>query len=203
MLPIASLTGLLQPGALRILLDTKPIVGRGAVEDIHHLLSRSLDRLLRALAEAVGQPVAAWAAAHELAEYVRRRESSLKGEAVVDWSDAGARWRFLATVVVAARQSLALAAAQLPTLPAGAAREAQAEVELLTAVLALDVVETPLPDGGSGTKGDRSPQIALRDVTARDRIPSATDPDQRHGHKSASRKFTATKAGSRSMRTAH
>jgi hypothetical protein len=183
--------GLLKAGALRVLLDTKPIVGRGAVEDTYNLLARSMDRLLRALADAVGQPVATWAAAHELAEYVRRRETSLKGEAVVDWTDAAARRRFLGSVVGAARRLLGLAAAQLPALPEAAAREVQAEVDLLAAVLAQDVVETPSSEGGSGGSG--ATQVELRDGTVRDRIPSATDPDQRHGHKSASRKFTGHK----------
>src|SRR5207247_7125929 len=43
--------GLLKEGALKVLLDTKPIVGRGAVEDTYNLLARSMDRLLRTLAE--------------------------------------------------------------------------------------------------------------------------------------------------------
>jgi hypothetical protein len=102
-LQYAQATGLLPAGALRVLLDTKPIVGRGAVEDTFNLLARSMDRLLRALAEATAQPVALWAAEHELAEYVRRRDTSLKGAAAVDWTDAAARRRFLATVVGAAR----------------------------------------------------------------------------------------------------
>lgn len=191
----AKAAGLLKPGTLRILLDTKPIVGRGAVEDTYNLLARSMDRLLRALADAVGQSVAEWAVAHELAEYVRRRETSLKGASVVDWTDAAARRRFLATVVGAARRLWALATAQLPHLAKPAAQEVQAEIDLLMAVLAQDVVEATPPgsSGGSGSK-DSSPQVELRDGTARDRIPSATDRDQRHGHKSASRKFTGHKS---------
>lgn len=191
----AKAAGLLQPGTLRILLDTKPLVGRGAVEDTYNLLARCLDRLLRALAAAAGQPVADWAAAHAFGDYVRRRETSLKGEAVVDWTDAAARRRFLGTVVSAARRLLILAAAQLPHLPEGVAREVQVEIDLLQAILAQDVVETPAPgSGGSGGSGDSPPQVELRDGTVRDRIPSATDPDQRHGHKSASRKFTGHKS---------
>jgi hypothetical protein len=190
----AKAAGLLQPGTLRVLLDTKPMVGRGAVEDTYNLLARSMDRLLRSLAAAAGQPVADWAAVHALGEYVRRRETSLKGEAVVDWTDAGARRRFLGTVVGAARRLLALAAAQFPHLPEPVAREVQAEVDLLQAVLAQDVVETSSGSGGSGGSSDTPPQVELRDGTARDRIPSATDPDQRHGHKSASRKFTGYKS---------
>lgn len=189
----AKATGLLKPGALRVLLDTKPIVGRGAVEDTYNLLARSMDRLLRALADAAGQPVAHWAAQQDLAEYVRRRETSLKGEAAVDWTDAAARRRFLTTVVGAARRLLALAAAQLPGLAEAAARAVQAEVELLTALLAQDVVETPPPDAPCGGSESGGPQVELRDGTVRDRLPSATDPEQRHGHKSASRKFTGHK----------
>lgn len=191
----AKAAGLLKPGALRVLLDTKPLVGRGAVEDTYNLLARSMDRLLRALAAEAGQPVADWAAAHECGDYVRRRKSSLKGEVVVDWTDAAARRRFLGTIVSAARRLLTLAAAQLPHLPEAVAGEVQAEIDLLQAILAQDVVETPAPgSGGSGGSGATPPQVELRDGTARDRIPSATDPDQRHGHKSARRKFTGHKS---------
>lgn len=194
----AKAAGLLKPGTLRVLLDTKPLVGRGAVEDTYNLLARCLDRLLRALAAAAEQPVADWAAAHAFGDYVRRRETSLKGEAVGDWTDAGARRRFLGMVVGVARRLLALAEAQLPHLTEPVAREVQADVDLLQAVLAQDVVAAPAPGsgggGGGGESSDAPPQVELRDGTARDRIPSATDPDQRHGHKSASRKFTGHKS---------
>ena len=193
--------GLLPAGVIRVLLDTKPVLGRGLVEDTYNLLARSMDRLLRALAEAGGEAVAVWAERHGLAAYVRQRETSLKGAAEVDWTDAAARRRFLGAVVGAARHLLALAAEQLSHLSERAAAEVQAEMELLTTLLAQDVVETPSPAGGSGGSGgsaaggskDAPPAVELREGTARDRIPSATDPDQRHGHKSASRKFTGHK----------
>lgn len=182
--------GLLPAGALRVLLDTKPIVGRGAVEDTYNLLARSMDRLLRVLAEAAGQSVADWAAAHDLAAYVRSREQSLKGGAEVDWSDRRSRQAFLAQVVTAARRLLTLAAERLSTLGPGAAEAVRTESELLTALLAQDVTEPP----SSGSSGSSAGETELKEGTARDRIPSATDPEQRHGHKSASKKFTGHKA---------
>lgn len=184
--------GLLPAGTLRVLLDTKPIVGRGAVEDTFNLLARSMDRLLRVLAEAAGEPVAAWAAAHDLATYVRSREQSLKGGAEVDWSDCRARQAFLTQVVTAARRLLTLAAERLPTLGPGAAGTVRTESELLTALLAQDVTERP-SSGSSGSSAGEG-EVELREGTARDRIPSATDPERRHGHKSASKKFTGHKA---------
>src|SRR3954447_1643661 len=41
--------GLLKGGALRIALDTKPILGRGAVEDTYNLLATGIQQLVRAL----------------------------------------------------------------------------------------------------------------------------------------------------------
>lgn len=178
--------GLLKPGALRVLLDTKPIIGRGAVEDTYNLLARCMDRLLRALATATGQTVEEWAVAHELSTYVRRREQSLKGGAELDWSDPRARQAFLTEIVQAARHLLGWAADCLPTLDAAAARSVETERDLLQAILAQDVTE-PSADGGP-------PRVELKEGTAPDRIPSGTDPDERHGHKSASRKFTGHKA---------
>jgi hypothetical protein len=155
------------------------------VEDTYNLLARSMDRLLRALAQAADQPVEAWAATHTLSEYVRRREQSLKGGAGIDWSDPQARRTFLTQVVAAARRLLAEAERVLPTLAREAQAAVQEDLELLRALLAQDVEERP----GSGGK----PQAALKEGTARDRMPSATDPEQRHGHKSQSRRFDGHK----------
>src|SRR5207247_9262428 len=57
---------------------------------------------------------------------------------------------------------------------------------LLEQLLLQDVVETP--DGAGGVKA------AIKEGTAPARIPSATDPEQRHGRKSQSKRFTGHKA---------
>src|SRR5436309_2902511 len=74
--------GLLKGGALRIALDTKPILGRGAVEDTYNLLATGIQLLVRALAAGAGQEPADWAQACDLGRYFG---SSLKGSADRDW----------------------------------------------------------------------------------------------------------------------
>jgi hypothetical protein len=172
--------GLLKRGALTVALDTKPILGRGAVADTYNLLATGIQQLGRALAAGAGQEPEAWALAHDLSRYFG---ASVKGSADLDWSDAEARKQFLAEIVTDARRLLR-AAGCAPAGDEGAAvREAAA---LLTQLLLQDVVETAGADG--------TPQAAIKQGTAPERIPSATDPEQRHGRKSASKRFTGHKA---------
>jgi hypothetical protein len=170
--------GLLKGGALRVALDTKPILGHGAVEDTYNLLATGIQQLVRALA--AGQSPQSWAQAHDMGRYFG---PSVKGSADLDWSDPAARSQFLAEIVTDARRLLRLAGAALGGDAAPAVREAAA---LLEQLLLQDVVESR--DGGGGWKA------AIREGTAPERIPSATDPEQRHGRKSKSRRFTGHKA---------
>ena len=178
--------GLLKGKAIQLVLDTRPIVGRGAVEDTYNLIARAMDRLLRELARQAGQEPDVWAAAHDLTSYLRRREASLKGSTAIDWSNPRERQAFLGTLVQDARRLLGLAEPVLTALGAAADRDVRAEFELLTQILAQDVTERERPDA--------PPQAEITEGTTKDRQPSATDPDQRHGHKSASKKFTGHKA---------
>src|SRR3989441_1567963 len=172
--------GLLKGGALRVALDTKPILGRGAVEDTYNLLATGIQLLVRALAAAVGQEPETWAQAHDLGRYF---SPSVKGSADLDWSDPEARNQFLAELVTDARRLLRLAGAALAGGDGATVREAAA---LLEQLLLQDVVETP--DGAGGVKA------AIQEGDAPQRIPSATDPEQRHGRKSQSKRFTGHKA---------
>jgi hypothetical protein len=172
--------GLLQGGALRVALDTKPILGRGAVEDTYNLLATGIQQLIRALAAVARQPPEAWAPAHDLGRYFG---PSLKGSADLDWSDPAARNEFLAEIVTDARRLLRLTGAALAEDGPLAVREAAV---LLEQLLLQDVVETS--DGEGGRKA------AIKAGTAPERIPSATDPEQRHGRKSQSKRFTGHKA---------
>lgn len=170
--------GLLKGGALRIALDTKPILGRGAVEDTYNLLATGIQQLARALA--APHPAAVWAQAHDLGRYFG---PSVKGSAALDWSDPAARNEFLAEIVIDARRLLRLAGAAVGETERPAVREAAA---LLEQLLLQDVVESA--DG----KGSR--KATIKAGTAPERIPSATDPEQRHGRKSKSKRFTGHKA---------
>jgi hypothetical protein len=170
--------GLLKGGALRVALDTKPILGRGAVEDTYNLLATGIQLLVRALA--AGQSPEHWAQAHDLGRYFG---PSLKCSADLDWSDPAARNQFLAEIVSDARRLLRRAGAALGAAETPAVREAAA---LLEQLLLQDVVET---EDGSGGR-----QAAIKEGTAPERVPSATDPEQRHGRKSKSKRFTGHKA---------
>ena len=160
-------------------LDTKPILGRGAVEDTYNLLATGIQQLVRALAVAPQSPES-WAQEHDLGRYFG---PSVKGSADLDWSDPAARNQFLAEIVTDARRLLRLAGAAWGDDAAPAAREAAA---LLEQLLLQDVVERPDGEGGL--------QAAIKAGTAPERIPSATDPEQRHGRKSKSKRFTGHKA---------
>src|SRR5436305_12770482 len=93
--------GLLKGGALRIALDTKPILGRGAVEDTYNLLATGIQQLVRALADGTGASPQAWASEHDLGRYFG---ASLKGSAALDWSDPAAKAQFLTEIVTDARR---------------------------------------------------------------------------------------------------
>jgi hypothetical protein len=116
-----------------------------------------------------------WLRANGLGRYT---ESSIKGSAEIDWSDADARNRLLSEIVADARRLLSLAA--------GAGEPAQKATELLQAILLQDIE----PAGA----GPDDPEARIKQGTAKDRVPSAADPEQRHGRKSKSHTFTGHKA---------
>ena len=179
----AKAAGLLKSGPLRVAVDTKPILGRGAVEDTYNLLATGIRQLAKALAKAQRRPVEAWARTQDLRRYF---DGSVKGSAEVDWSAAEARHTFLLEIVTDARRLLRLTGVLLPSLPEAARAGVQEAATLLEQLLLQDVEETSGPGG--------RPQATLREGTAKGRVPSATDPEQRHGRKSKSKRFTGHKA---------
>jgi hypothetical protein len=229
--------GLLKGAALKIAIDTKPILGRGAVLDTYNLLGRGIRQLVGAWARSEGEAPEAWARAHDLSRYFG---SSVKGEADLDWSDAHAREAGLTEIVVDARRLLRATGAALESVDRAETREAiRAAAELLERVLLQDVIETVRPPAGKpvseatvseatvseatvseatvseatvseatvseatvseATVSEATASIEgglharLREGTAPDRMPSITDPEQRHGRKSRSHRFTGHKA---------
>ena len=183
--------GLLGSGELRLFIDTKPVLGWGAVKDTYNLLGDGIAQLVRALARVQSEEVTAWAAAHGLARYLADRTSSLKGGADLDWTQAQARQEFLGEIVTDALRVCQLAAAWLATAPAGSPeadrqrRAVQEPCTLLEQILGQDVTVQTGPDGGLTAE--------LKAGTAPDRICSGTDPEQRHGHKSKSKRFNGHK----------
>jgi hypothetical protein len=181
--------GILKGGKVRLLVDTRPVVGRGAVEDTVNLLARCTGNVIALLAEAAGEPAADWAAARGLGQYVRDPERSFKGGAGIDWNDPAARQRVLTELVAAARRALALADEAAPSLAQSRKDGLARETDLLRQILAQDIEESAEPE-----KPGEPPAAAVKEGTAPGRVPSATDEEQRHGRKSASKRFVGHKA---------
>jgi transposase len=166
---------------LKVALDTTNILGRGAVKDTYNLLGDGIVKLARVLAKLSGQALAAWAEAQGYGRYVG--QTSLKGTAEIDWSDAEQRRRFLGEIVADADRLLEQARVARTGLDAGSAAEA-ALVEaagLLSRVLLQDVER-------------REDGPALKQGVATGRLLSVHDPEMRHGRKSASKRFDGHKA---------
>lgn len=178
--------GLLKKGPLRIAVDTLPITGAGAVKDTYNLLGVGIWRVIQAVAAAEGEDKRCWAERHELQRYLPERDSSLKGAADIDWSDASARQRLLQEISADALRAWDLANAAAEQF-GGRAAESIREAQLVLGQLLLQDVEVRQGPDGEG-------QVVLAQGVAKDRIPSATDCDQRHGHKSQSNRFTGHKA---------
>ena len=165
---------------LRLVLDTIPILGRGAVKDTYNLLADGIRQLLRTMAKVQAEDAAVWA---ERQGYRRYLEPSLKGSAEVDWSDPEARRGFLAGIVADAERLLgqALTSPRATDHEDPARPRIMAAAELLCKLLLQDIERRP--DG-----------VALREGVAKDRIVSVHDPEMRHGHKSSQQHFDGHKA---------
>jgi Transposase DDE domain len=164
-----------------VALDTTNILGRGAVKDTYNLLSTGIVLVLRVLAKQAGESLVAYATGMQLERYVSG--SSLKGQAELDWSDAAARRRFLGAIVADADRLLERVRQARTELVEGSEAEA-ALVDVagrLSRVLGQDIER----------KADGP---ALKDGVSRDRLVSVQDPEMRHGHKSARKRFNGHKA---------
>jgi transposase len=172
--------GYLKKRKLRVVLDTTYILGRGAVKDTYNLLADGIRQLMRALADAEGKDVVAWAGEQGLGRYLA---PSIKGAADVDWGDEEARKGFLEGIVGDAEGLLRLADEAARPMVAG--EQDLDRIEGAGALLRqLIVQDVELSDEGS----------TLKEGVARDRIVSVHDPEMRHGRKSKSKRFEGHKA---------
>jgi hypothetical protein len=170
----AKRAGLLKGSALRIAVDTKPIRGRGAVQDTFNLLATRIRQLARAIAGIQEDKLDDYLNQQDLHRY---SSASLKGSADIDWSDEAAKEALLTQVVTDAKRLLVLAPLCDPEVGKAA--------QLLQQLLLQDVTLTPTSEG--------SEKAQVTQGTVKGRIPSATDPDIRHGRKSASKRFNGHK----------
>jgi hypothetical protein len=178
-LEYARAKGYLKGRKMRVALDTTVIFGRGAVEDTYNLIGHGIRHLSEALAEVAGESAEAWSATRGLGRYFA---PSVKGTAAIDWDDAAAREAFLTAIIRDGERALELAREVRSTLEADGSEDQQivAAAELLTQLLWQDV--EPTEEG-----------YRIRQGTAKDRVPSAHDPEQQHGRKSHGKTFTGHK----------
>ena len=192
-LRLARQSGYLKKRGMRVALDTTYILGRGAVKDTYNLLADGIVKLLRALAAVANTTLPAWA---EAQGYERYFGSSIKGEAVIDWSDRRARAALLAEIVADADRLLALARQAWVELPEASVQRQSivAGAELLGELLLQDV-ERKSGNGDVDAHADAADDgVSVRDGVSKDRMPSVHDPELRHGHKSSRRRFNGHKA---------
>ena len=181
-------SGYLKKRGIRVALDTTCILGRGAVKDTYNLLADGIVKLLRALAAVANTILPAWA---EAQGYQRYLGSSIKGEAVIDWSDRKARAALLAELVADADRLLELARQAWVELPEDSVqRQSIVDGAELLGQLLLQDIERKSGDAD----GDADDGVSLKDGVSKDRMLSVHDPELRHGHKSSRRRFDGHKA---------
>lgn len=159
------------PKRLTVALDSSPVRGRGAVKDTFNLLSDAIAGVIRAVARGRG------AKATEVSEEVgleRHIEAaSIKGSEVVDWDDEEQVRSFLGGLIRDCEKAVELAEAE------GCA---SSEVDLLRRVIDQDVE----------TSDEGGPRI--KQGVAKGRMPSVSDPEMRHGHKSSGKGYSGHKS---------
>lgn len=172
---IGRATGLLPPNAAE-LIDSAPLRGAGAVKDSYQLIRNAVRKLLEAMG--YKNPQRRKHLTPALQPYLTER-----GKPQIDWDDPAARQALLKQLVDDARASLQLSQGfAVSTPPNGPADETvPGWVAVLTKIVGDDVVT------------DDRGQPQLRQGVAPDRIISATDPEMRHGRKSAARRFNGYK----------
>ena len=144
-------------GKLRLALDTTNILGRGAVKDTYNLLADGIVLVLRVLARQAGAGVEAYGERRGYGRYVQG--SSLKGEAAINWDDAGDRRQFLASIVADVDRLLEEVRAARGQLAEGSAedRTLADAASLLGRVVQQDIERRE--DGCNDESADDAPRV--------------------------------------------
>lgn len=182
--------GVLRSRKIRAVLDTSPIIGRGAVKDTYNLVADGMVKLLRALAafeSPLLEPMAAkpYAGTHDFSRYFA--EESLKGGAALNWDSESERVAFLTGLVVDVRRALALARRALESPVSFSGPRAGSDADVRAAMALLE----QLVDQDIAVQDDG--QAHLKQGVAPDRIVSVHDPEMRHGRKSKRVRFDGHK----------
>lgn len=156
------------PDKTTLLIDSTPQHGAGAVQDTYTLIRKGIRKILRLAGYTL--PKKRQGLAANLARYL---DSDRKAD--IDWANPAARAAELKILVQDAEAVLDLAAEHADD------PDVRSMAWLLTKILGDDVA----------TDDHGDPQIA--DGVAEDRIVSVTDPEMRHGRKSAAKRFDGRK----------
>jgi transposase len=156
------------PDRITVLVDSMAQHGAGAVQDTYTLIRKGIRRVLKVAGYHV--PAKKRGLSADLAAYL---DSDRKAD--IEWADPAARAAQLKVLVRDAEATLDLALQQANE------PDVRAAAWLLTKILGDDLTTDEAGD----------PQIGQG--VAEDRIVSLTDPDMRHGRKSASQRFDGRK----------
>ena len=151
-------------GPLTAIIDSSPVHGAGNVADTYELIRKMMGRLARAM----GEHLEAGSRTEVLGLCATKPD--------IDWQDPAVRRAHLAELVELAAELLGKAA----TSEVASESEVAEAVALLARVVLQDVA--PGEDGP-----------VIREGVAPDRVISHSDPEMRHGRKSASRRFDGHK----------
>ncbi|MEM9488254.1 MAG: transposase [Myxococcota bacterium] len=184
-----------------VLVDSVPIDGAGQQLDTYNLLAGAVRHGLRELARMRSRPVEQVAADLELTPYLHR---SIKGCFGVQWDNEASRMAFLARLVADARlirqQLLAESKDKNSADDKGGHDESsgrdemsEGEDELSPALQdAIDTIDDIITHDIELDEHQRV--LGIRQQAAQDRRISLTDPNMRHGRKSASKLISGYKA---------
>jgi len=165
---------------VKVILDTTPIIGKGAAEDTYNLLAESLRQVLRVMAKLEEKEFEVFACEHEFKRYTER---SFKGSVSMDWDNEDERQVVLNSLVADCDRVLSLAGEKLSgySSESDEAKEIIDATDLLSKILAQDV------------KRSNEGKAEIIEGVAKDRIVSVHDQEMRHGRKSSSKRFDGYK----------
>lgn len=155
-----------------LLSDTTQVRGAGATQDTYTLLRKGIRQLLKKMGYHLPgkRQGCSVEVEHLLATYVDQDR-----RAALDWSDPAVRHAQLQVLVTDSEAALDLAIAQIDE------PDVRSLGWLVAKILGDDVEQSPTGES------------QIREGTAADRLLSLTDPEMRHGRKSASQKFNGHK----------
>jgi len=168
-------------GPVKVVLDTTPVTGRGAVKDTYNLVADAIRNLARVLSHCTDEKLDTIIQRHGLSRYVTG--DSLKGGANIDWTNEAERREFLNLLVADAQRLLAAAHKCVDHVSEKRKGSLVRAIQLLEKIVTQDTEPDP----------DKPGKVRITEGTAKGRTISVTDPEMAHGRKSSSKRFDGHK----------